>query len=108
MKYGRVNMAIFAQRDEYGGSPISHSNGPDAAIVIAKTRRVQSGVYILRKNHCGSVRFETNKIGTNLKSPQKRKDKKRREMEAQGLEGKNNECRLNNERMKETGQKTLL
>ena len=46
-----------------------------------------------------------NKTGTNLKSPQKRKDKKRREMEAQGLEGKNNECRLNNERMKETGQK---
>ena len=49
-----------------------------------------------------------NKTGTNLKSPQKRKDKKRREMEAQGLEGKNNEFRLNNERMKETGQKTLL
>ena len=49
-----------------------------------------------------------NKIGTNLKSPQKKKDKKRREMEAKGLEGKKNECRQNNERRKEKGQKMLL
>ena len=36
---------------------------------------------------------------------QKKKDKTRREMEVKGLEGKNNECRLNNERRKEKGQK---
>ena len=56
-----------------------------------------------------------NKTGTNLKSPldgldeTKTKDGlKQKEMEAKGLKGKSNECRLNSERKKEKGQKTQM